>query len=164
MPTAISLMKSESKSKLARAKLVMRNEVSMVTFKLPIRKEEMQKLISVVHEPNPKLLIIIHGIDSLSFIMETGDLKPMIEASRREDIKLYRNGLATIHVTTPESLHGTRGIIAFIGAVMAANGVSIVAAEFSEDEMAIVLDKHDAPQAYTYLMDAIDGLKKEIMA
>ena len=39
-----------------------------------------------------------------------------------------------------------------------------MAAEFSEEEIALVMDKKAGPKAYSLLLDALDAVKKETIA
>ena len=151
----------DSRDILSEAQLTMRNDVGMVSVNLPIRTEELQKIIAAVHEPTPKLFISFHGLNSISFIMERQDLQLMLKEIRRDDIITYREDLATIHISTPKTMRTGKGILSFIGLLMSKNNISVEAGEFCEGDAVLVLQKTVAPRAYELLMNSIDYMRKK---
>ena len=92
--------------------------------------------------------------DSFRFLTEDmEDIRQIFgNVSDRED--LFSTGLAKIKITIPNSQNQS-DVVSYVAEVLHANGIELVNAFFSQDNIVIILNEKDASRAYEILHSAI---------
>ena len=88
--------------------------------------------------------------DSFRFLTEDmEDIRQIFDnVSDREDV--FSTGLAKIKITIPNSQNQS-DVVSYVAEVLHANGVELVNAFFSQDNIVIILNEKDASRAYEIL-------------
>ena len=88
--------------------------------------------------------------DSFRFLAEDmEDIRQIFgNVSDREDV--FSTGLAKIKITIPNSQNQS-DVVSYVAEVLHANGIELVNAFFSQDNILIILNEKDASRAYEIL-------------
>ena len=88
--------------------------------------------------------------DSFRFLTEDmEDIRQIFgNVSDREDV--FSTGLAKIKITIPNSQNQS-DVVSYVAEVLHANGIELVNAFFSQDNIVIILNEKDASRAYEIL-------------
>ena len=88
--------------------------------------------------------------DSFRFLAEDmEDIRQIFgNVSDREDV--FSTGLAKIKITIPNSQNQS-DVVSYVAEVLHANGIELVNAFFSQDNIVIILNEKDASRAYEIL-------------
>ena len=88
--------------------------------------------------------------DSFRFLTEDmEDIRQIFgNVSDREDV--FSTGLAKIKITIPNSQNQS-DVVSYVAEVLHANGIELVNAFFSQDNIVIILNERDASRAYEIL-------------
>ena len=88
--------------------------------------------------------------DSFRFLAEDmEDIRQIFsDVSNRDD--MFSTGLAKIRISIPSS-HNQSDVVSYVAEVLHANGIELVNAFFSQDNIIIILNEKDAARAYDIL-------------
>ena len=88
--------------------------------------------------------------DSFRFLTEdVQDVREIFNSvSERED--LFSTGLAKIRIAIPDS-HNQSDVVSYVAEVLHVNGIELVNAFFSQDNIIIILNERDSSRAYDVL-------------
>ena len=88
--------------------------------------------------------------DSFSFLAEDMDDIRQIFSNLPENENMFSTGLAKIKISIPNS-HNKSDVVSYVAEVLHANGVELVNAFFSQDNIIIILNERDSSRAYDIL-------------
>ena len=88
--------------------------------------------------------------DSFRFLTEDmEDIREIFNSvSQRDD--LFNTGLAKIRISIPNS-HNQSDVVSYVAEVLHANGIELVNAFFSQDNIVIIINERDSSRAYDVL-------------
>ena len=88
--------------------------------------------------------------DSFRFLAEDMEDVRQIFNSVSENDDIFNTGLAKIRISIPNSQNQT-DVVSYVAEVLHANGVELVNAFFSQDNITIILNERDSSRAYDIL-------------
>ncbi|MFB5619554.1 MAG: ACT domain-containing protein [Nitrosopumilus sp.] len=88
--------------------------------------------------------------DSFRFLAEDMDDIRQIFSNLPENENMFSTGLAKIKISIPNS-HNKSDVVSYVAEVLHANGVELVNAFFSQDNITIILNERDSSRAYEIL-------------
>ncbi|MFB5624904.1 MAG: ACT domain-containing protein [Nitrosopumilus sp.] len=88
--------------------------------------------------------------DSFRFLAEDMDDIRQIFSNLPENENMFSTGLAKIKISIPNS-HNKSDVVSYVAEVLHANGVELVNAFFSQDNIIIILNERDSSRAYEIL-------------
>ncbi|AFS83724.1 hypothetical protein [Candidatus Nitrosopumilus sediminis] len=88
--------------------------------------------------------------DSFRFLAEDMDDIRQIFSNLPENENMFSTGLAKIKISIPNS-HNKSDVVSYVAEVLHANGVELVNAFFSQDNITIILNERDSSRAYDIL-------------
>ena len=88
--------------------------------------------------------------DSFRFLAEDMEDIRQIFSNVPEDDDMFSTGLAKIRISIPNSKHQS-DVVSYVAEVLHANGVELVNAFFSQDNIIIILNERDSSRAYDIL-------------
>lgn len=92
--------------------------------------------------------------DSFRFLTEDMDDIRQIFSTVPENHEMFSTGLAKIRISIPNS-HNQSDVVSYVAEVLHANGIELVNAFFSQDNITIILNERDSSRAYDILHSAI---------
>jgi len=88
--------------------------------------------------------------DSFRFLTEDMDDIRQIFNNMPEKDNMFNTGLARIRISIPHSQNQS-GVVSYVAEVLHANGVELVNAFFSQDNIIIIINERDSSRAYDIL-------------
>jgi len=92
--------------------------------------------------------------DSFRFLTEDMDDIRQIFSNVSKNNEMFSTGLAKIRISIPNS-HNQSDVVSYVAEVLHANGIELVNAFFSQDNITIILNERDSSRAYDILHSAI---------
>jgi len=145
------------KAVLNGGRLNLRNNVSVLAIypsmhaigKIP----ELEKRID---RRKGEILHVIAGINCIVLILDDSNYR-MAQKLLKRDIINERTGLSALTITTSLKITVTPGVIAYITAILARNGVNLEEVSSCYTDTVIIVRRADAIGAYQLLEDAVQG-------
>lgn len=142
------------RSVLSGGRLNLRNNVAVLAIYPSMRSiENIGELEKKIDRTRGEILHIVAGINCIVIILDESNYK-RAESTMRKDLLSERTGLSAITITTSLSITNTPGVIAYITALIARNGLNIEEISSCYTDTAIIMEKNDAMTAYALLESA----------
>lgn len=136
---------------LSRSEVNLKYDVGVITTKFD------QSVIGLMEEIQSGLKIpymIFQGIETLTIVVEESQLEA-IASMLQEKVLDKKDKLAFVIVNSPQEIVDTPGVIAYLGNVLALEGINLVEMMSSHTETCFIVEEGDA-------LRTIDAVRREV--
>ncbi|MEE8168006.1 MAG: hypothetical protein V3T58_03930 [Candidatus Hydrothermarchaeales archaeon] len=143
--------KDRISSILSKSEVNLKYDVGVLTMGLDSEVlERMEELQATVRNPH----MLLQGIETLTIVVEEKQLEGLREIFGKKVLDLKKD-LAFIVVKSPRDIVETHGVIAYLGNILALEGINVVEMMSSHTETCFIVDEGDA-------LKTVEAIRREI--
>lgn len=136
---------------LAKSEVTLKYDVGVITTSLD---KSVIVLLEKIQSDLKNPYMVFQGVETLTIVVEESQLEH-IAAMFREKVLDKKDKLAFVIVKSPRAIVDTPGVIAYLGNVLALEGINLIEMMSSHTETCFIVDEGDALQT-------VDAIRREI--
>lgn len=151
VPPGYRARESAVKAILRKSKIEIHSKVAIITVRpsFDIMKE-LGRITAKYFEAG-RLFRIVQGSHGMTLICDDGIVEEMLDMLSRRDVIQMTRGLVEMSVTSPEEIAATPGVIAYLMAALAADGINLNEAMSCHTDTIFLVSESDMMTAFQAL-------------
>ncbi|AFK23174.1 hypothetical protein Py04_1603 [Pyrococcus sp. ST04] len=142
---------------IAKTVIELQSDLAVITVNKQVALARINDILEIMKKT--RFFQLSQGVDTFTIAIANEDKEEVVRALK-EGIVDVVDGQTAIILISPYGIMQTPGIIAFITTALAVNGINLTQVISCYKDTVLLVDRKDAPSAYSVLEDLILKMRK----